>query len=49
VPLAGHGVGSERFVLEVQIVADGIPFVYSSLLLRRPDAVHVVARARGRL
>ncbi|MCX7556555.1 type II secretion system minor pseudopilin GspK [Xanthomonadaceae bacterium JHOS43] len=48
VPLNGYDVGSDRFVLEVQIVADGIPFLYSSLLLRRPDGVHVVARARGR-
>lgn len=48
VPLAGHAVGSEWFALEVQIVADDIPFLYSSLLLRRPDGVHVMARARGR-
>ena len=47
-PLAGFGVGSQWFVLEAQIVADGIPFVYSSLLQRRPDGVHVMARARGR-
>ena len=47
-PLAGYGVGSDWFTLEVQIVADDIPFVYSSLLLRRPDGVHVMARARGR-
>ena len=48
-PLAGYGTGSDWFTLEVQIVADDIPFVYSSLLLRRTDGVHVVARARGRL
>lgn len=48
VPLTGYGVGSDRFVLEVQIIADGIPFVYSSMLHRRPDGAFVVARARGR-
>lgn len=48
-PLAGYGVGTEWFVLEVQIVADGIPFAYSSLLHRRPGRIDVVARARGRL
>ena len=49
VPLAGYAVGSDWFVLQVQIVADDIPFLYSSLLHRRPDGVHVLARARGRL
>ena len=49
VPLAGQGVGSDWFTLEVQIVADDIPFLYSSLLHRRPDGVYVMARARGRL
>ncbi len=48
-PLVGYGVGSEWFVLEARIVADGIPFDYSSLLHRRPGRVDVVARARGRL
>ncbi|HET9049550.1 MAG TPA: type II secretion system minor pseudopilin GspK [Chiayiivirga sp.] len=48
VPLVGFGVGSNWFVLEATIEADGIPFVYSSLLQRRSDGVHVVARARGR-
>lgn len=48
VPLAGYGVGSDWFVLEVQIIADDIPFLYSSLLHRRPDGVFVMARARGR-
>ncbi len=47
-PLAGYGVGSDWFALEVQIVADDIPFLYSSLLHRRPDGVFVTARARGR-
>lgn len=49
VPLAGFGVGSDWFVLEAQIVADGIPFHYSSLLHRQPSGVHVVGRARGRM
>lgn len=48
VPLVGYGVGSDWFVLEASIEADEIPFVYSSLLQRRSDGVHVVARARGR-
>ncbi len=49
VPLAGYGVSSEWFLLEANIVADGIPFSYSSLLHRQPEGVHVTARARGRL
>lgn len=49
VPLAGFGVGSDWFVLETSINADGIPFTYSALLHRQPDGVHVVARARGRM
>ena len=48
-PLQGYGVGSNWFVVEAQIVADGIPFVYSSQLHRRVDGVFVTARARGRL
>jgi general secretion pathway protein K len=42
------GVGSSYFVVEAQIVADGVPFVYSSLLQRRPEGVRVLARSRGR-
>lgn len=49
VPLAGFGVSSEWFLLEADIVADGIPFSYSSLLHRRPEGVSLMARARGRL
>ncbi len=48
-PLNGYGVGTEWFILEAQVIADGIPFVYSSLLHRRHGGVDVVARARGRL
>lgn len=49
VPLAGYAVGTEWFILEAQVIADGIPFLYSSLLHRRPGRVEVIARARGRL
>ncbi len=48
VPLDGYGVASDWFVLEANIEADGIPFVYSALLQRRSDGIHVMARARGR-
>ena len=42
------GVSSQYFVVEAEIVADGIPFLYSSLLQRRPEGIRVVARNRGR-
>lgn len=42
------GVGSSYFVLEAQILTDGVPFAYWSLLQRRPDGVRVLARSRGR-
>ncbi len=48
-PLAGYAVGTEWFILEVTVIADGIPFLYSSLLHRRPGRVEVVVRASGRL
>lgn len=44
---AGLGVGSEWFVAEADIVADGIPFRYAALLHRGPGGVRVVARTRG--
>lgn len=42
------GVGSSYFVLEAEIVADGVPFLHASLLQRRPEGVRVLARHRGR-
>lgn len=47
-PPAGLGVHSEFFVLEAEIIADGVPFLYASVLQRRPEAIRVVARSRGR-
>ena len=41
-------LSSQYFVVEAEIVADGIPFLYSSLLQRRPEGIRVVARNRGR-
>jgi len=46
-PLQGFGVQTDWFVLEARIVADGIPFMYSSVLQRRGRQVLVVARSRG--
>lgn len=40
---------SEFFLLEAQIVVDGIPYSYSSLLRREGHEIRVLARARGRL
>jgi general secretion pathway protein K len=45
--LEGFGVDSHYFLLESDIVADGIPFAFHSLLQRDPDGVRVLARARG--
>lgn len=42
------GLSSQYFAVEAQIEADGVPFVYSSLLQRRPEGIRVVARTRGR-
>lgn len=42
------GFTSQWFVLEARIEADGIPFLYSALLHRAPDGIHVTARWRGR-
>lgn len=47
VSLDGFGVDSRYFMLEAEIVADGIPFALRSLLQRGPDGVRVLARARG--
>jgi general secretion pathway protein K len=46
-PLAGFGTQTDWFVLEARIVSDGVPFMYSSQLLRRGREVYVVARSRG--
>jgi general secretion pathway protein K len=42
------GVGSSYFVLEAEILADGVPFLYASLLQRRPEGIRVLTRNRGR-
>jgi general secretion pathway protein K len=44
----GLSVKSEYFVVEAEIIADGVPFLYSSLLHRAPERIDVLARARGR-
>jgi general secretion pathway protein K len=45
-----HGVRSEYFVAEAELVVDGIPYAYASLLRRDgKGGVHVIARTRGRL
>jgi len=49
VDLAGCGTATRYLVAEAEIVSDGIPFLYSSLIERRPEAIRVLARARGRL
>lgn len=41
-------LSSQYFVVEAEILADGIPFLFSSLLQRRPEGIRVVARTRGR-
>ena len=49
IPLGSDlGFASHYFVLEAEILADGVPFLYSSLLQRSPDGVRVLARSRGR-
>lgn len=42
------GVNSSYFVVEAEIIADDVPFLYSSLLQRRPEGIRVLARTRGR-
>jgi general secretion pathway protein K len=44
-----HGVVSEYFVAEAEIVIDGIPYAYASLLRRDGSGVRVLQRTRGRL
>ena len=43
------GVSSRFMVAEAEIVSDGIPFAYSSLIERAPGDIRVIARVRGRL
>ncbi|HET6604045.1 MAG TPA: type II secretion system minor pseudopilin GspK [Xanthomonadaceae bacterium] len=47
VALSGVAVGTRYFVAEAEIDADGLPFLYSSLLRRDEDATRVLARVRG--
>lgn len=42
------GVSSRYFVIEADILADGLPFLYSSLLERDGGSGRVLARVRGR-
>jgi general secretion pathway protein K len=44
-----YAVGSDYFVAEADIVVDGIPYAYASLLRRQPSGVQVLQRSRGRL
>jgi general secretion pathway protein K len=48
-PPDAYGVHSEYFVAEADIVVDGIPYAYASLLRRRGNEVSVLQRTRGRL
>lgn len=47
--LDGFDVASRYFLLEAEILSDGVPFAYASLLRRGPRGVEVLARVRGRL
>lgn len=47
IDLTAYDVGSRYFRAEADILADGIPFAYTSLLERLPGRVRVIARARG--
>ena len=42
------GVSSQWFLLEAEIQADGIPFLYSATMQRTDNGTYVVARWRGR-
>ncbi|MCI1710525.1 MAG: type II secretion system minor pseudopilin GspK [Chiayiivirga sp.] len=42
------GFSSRYFLLEAEIVSDGIPYLYTSLLQRSPDGARVLSRRRGR-
>lgn len=48
VDAGAFGVASQWFVLEAEIQADGIPFLYSAMLQRTDNGSFVVARWRGR-
>ena len=45
--ITGYAIESQYFLAQSEILADGIPFHYSSLLQRLPGRVRVIARARG--
>lgn len=47
VPNQGLDVGSHYFVAESSILLDGIPFRFSSLLVREQAGVRLLARVRG--
>lgn len=47
-PDPGLSLNSSYFVVEAEIVSDGVPFLYASLLQRRPEGIRVLARNRGR-
>lgn len=49
VNLQGCATFSRYMVAEAEIVSDGIPFAYSSLMERGDDGIRVLARVRGRL
>ncbi|MGQ0800534.1 MAG: type II secretion system minor pseudopilin GspK [Pseudomarimonas sp.] len=49
VNLQGCATFSRYMVAEAEIVSDGIPFAYSSLLERGEAGIRVLARVRGRL
>ncbi len=49
VNLDGCATASRFVVAEADVVSDGIPFAYTSLLERTPEGVRVLTRVRGRL
>lgn len=49
VVLEGYGTSSRYVAAEAEVISDGIPFAYTSLLERTPEGVRVLARVRGRL
>lgn len=48
VPLHAVSTASEWFVLEAELLVDGLPFVYSSVIRRSERQLDTVARFRGR-
>ncbi|HET9484927.1 MAG TPA: hypothetical protein VFO79_13290, partial [Xanthomonadales bacterium] len=48
-PTSGLDVASDYFVARAEIVLDGIPIGYSSVIERRDGRLRVIARARGTL